>query len=188
MFDDIHSEDSGGDGNSLDELLVDDGYKTNANSNPYSCNATFSAACNKVVATAWHVSVSLAREAKLALEPPAACVSFVDSSHEECCADSGATKHMIPDYDAFASYKSCKNEFVTLGDTTQLPIMGRGKARFMLNGKIIEVRDALHVPDLRSPLYSLRQHRHMDGCGYYSQFGVGFFILVPTFTIQVDDT
>lgn len=62
--------------------------------------------------------------------------------------------------------------------------MGRGKARFMLNGKIIEVRDALHVPDLRAPLYSLRRHRHMDGCGYYySQFGVGSFILFPTFTI-----
>jgi hypothetical protein len=62
------------------------------------------------------------------------------------------TEHMIPDYKAFTSYQSCKNEFATLGDTTQLPIMGRGKARFMLNGKVIEVRNALHVPDLRAPL------------------------------------
>lgn len=28
----------------------------------------------------------------------------------------------------------------------------------------------------------------MRGCGYYSQFGVGSFILFPTFTIQVDDS
>jgi hypothetical protein len=95
---------------------------------------------------------------------------------------------MIPDYNVFTSYKSCTNEFVTLGDTTQLPIKGQGKAQFLLNGKVIEVRDALHVPDLRAPLYSLCRHHHMDGCGYYSQFGVGSFILFPTFTIQVNDT
>jgi hypothetical protein len=28
----------------------------------------------------------------------------------------------------------------------------------------------------------------MDGCGYYSQYGVGSFILFPTFTIEVDDS
>lgn len=71
-------------------------------------------------------------------------LSFVDSSHEECCADSGATKHMIPDYSAFTSYRFCKNKFITLGDTTQLPIMGQGNAR--------EVHDPLYVPDLRAPL------------------------------------
>jgi transposase InsO family protein len=66
--------------------------------------------------------------------------------------------------------------------------MGRGTARFYLNDKVIEVRHALHVPGLRAPLYSLRRHRHMFDCGYYSQFGVGSFILFPTFTIKVDDS
>jgi hypothetical protein len=28
----------------------------------------------------------------------------------------------------------------------------------------------------------------MDGCGYYSQYNVGSFILFPTFTIEVDET
>jgi hypothetical protein len=70
--------------------LVDDGNKNNANSNPYSCNTKFSAAGNQVVALARHVSVSLAREAKMALDSPQACVSFINSSHEECCADIGA--------------------------------------------------------------------------------------------------
>jgi hypothetical protein len=53
---------------------------------------------------------------------------------------------------------------------------------------LVEVREALHVPDLRNPLYSLRRHRHMAGCGYYSQYGVGSFILFPKFTIEVDDS
>jgi hypothetical protein len=67
--------------------------------------------------------------------------------------------------------------------------MGRGKAKFYLNNiKVVEVRNALHVPGLQAPLYSLCQHRHMEGCGYYSQFGVGSFVLFPTFTIQVDDS
>jgi hypothetical protein len=68
---------------------------------------------------------------------------------------------MIPDYKAFVSYKSCQNELVTLHDTTKLPIKGRGTAWFYLNDKVVEVRNALHVPDLRAPLYSLRRHRHM---------------------------
>jgi hypothetical protein len=139
-------------------------------------------------ASARHVSIKLADTAKKALSSPKAKISTIQHHHSECCADSGATEHMLPDYSAFVSYKRCHNETVTLGDRTQLPIKGRGKAVFQLNGKTILVRDALHVPDLRAPLYSLRKHRHMDGCGYYSQFGVGSFILFPAFTIEVDDT
>jgi hypothetical protein len=76
VFDDIDSEDSQDDENTMDERLGNDGDKSNANSNPYSCNTKFSAAGNQVVASARHVSVSLAREAKLALDSPNACVSF----------------------------------------------------------------------------------------------------------------
>lgn len=66
--------------------------------------------------------------------------------------------------------------------------MGRGTAHFYLNDKVVKVCNALHVPGLRAPLYLLRRHRHMFDCGYYSQFGVGSFILFPNFTIQVDDS
>ena len=69
-----------------------------------------------------HVSVSLAREATTALKLELACVSFVNDEHDECCADSGATMHMLPDYACFVSYKSCKGKFVALGDHTQLPL------------------------------------------------------------------
>eukprot|EP00804_Cyclotella_cryptica_P021434 CCRYP_005776-RA/>CCRYP_005776-RA protein AED:0.13 eAED:0.00 QI:0/0/0/1/1/1/5/0/1584 len=84
--------------------------------------------------------------------------------HEDealCCADSGATRHMFPDYNTFVSYHKCKHKTVKLGDSTELPIMGYGTAKFTLNGHVILVRNALHVPGLTDPLYSLRQHRFM---------------------------
>jgi hypothetical protein len=37
---------------------------------------------------------------------------------------------MLNDYKAFVSYRRCHNEFVTLGDDTQLKIYGRGTAKF----------------------------------------------------------
>jgi hypothetical protein len=178
----MDSDGSGDDGSMeghLDGGL--DSSKNNTSSTSYS-------SIPKNTASARHVSTTLAATAKLALSSPKSKVSFVNDDHEECCADSGATEHMIPDYKAFVSYKSCRGEFVTLGDTTKLPIMGKGTARFYLNDKVVEVRNALHVPGLRAPLYSLRRHCHMFDCGYYSQFGVGSFILFPTFTIKVDDS
>jgi hypothetical protein len=144
----------------MDDRLED---KHNASSTSYlASNTNISAAKLQVIASARHVSTSLASQAKAALSHPTAQISFINNSHDDCCADSGATEHMIPDYKAFTSYKRCTNEFVTLGDTTKLRIMGWGKAKFYLNNKVIEVRNALHVPGLRAPLYSLRRHRHMD--------------------------
>jgi hypothetical protein len=184
------SEDEDADG--LAGHLEDSDGKNNTSSSSYSPTSKHAfrpTPCNpRSVASARHVPLKLADAAKKALLSPKAKISTIQHGHSECCADSGATEHMLPDYSAFVSYKKCHNESVTLGDETQLPIMGRGKAVFMINGKTIQVRDALHVPGLRAPLYSLRKHRHMDGCGYYSQFGVGSFILFPSFTIEVDDS
>jgi transposase InsO family protein len=178
---DMDSDGSGEDASYEGHLEDNAGGKNNSSSTSY-------LSAYKATASARHVSSTLATTAKLALSSPQSKVSFVNDDHEECCADSGATEHMLPDYKAFVSYKSCQDEYVTLGDTTKLPIMGRGTARFYLNDKVVEVRNALHVPGLRAPLYSLRRHRHMFDCGYYSQFGVGSFILFPTFTIKVDDS
>ena len=105
-----------------------------------------------------------------------------------CCADSGATNHMFSDYSTFISYHKCSNKTVKLGDSTELPILGYGTAKFSLNGKIIMVRNALHVPGLTDSLYSLRQHRFMEGCGFFSHHDSGAFLLFPTFTIKVDDS
>ena len=101
-------------------------------------------------------------------------------------ADSGATDNMLPDYSAFISYRRQVNRFITLGDDTRLPILDEGSAKIKLNGKLVILRKCLHVPGLRNPLYSLRKHRQMPGCGTYSDYDHGAFILFPRFTLQID--
>ena len=92
---------------------------------------------------------------------------------DEACAGLGATDVMLPDKAAFRSYHPCSGEFVTLGDHNKCPIKGRGTAIFLLNGKTILVRNALYVPALRSPLYSLRKHSQIPGCKLLSYCGRG---------------
>ena len=41
---------------------------------------------------------------------------LTDADEIECCADSGTTQHMLPDYLTFISYHHCHNTFVTLRD------------------------------------------------------------------------
>lgn len=115
-------------------------------------------------------------------------IHILSDEESECCADSGATHHMLNDYNTFVSYYPCKHRVVTLGNESTLPVMGTGTTKFFLNGKVILVRNALHVPGLRAPLYSLRRHRLMPGCGYFSHFEIGSYILFPDFVIKVDDS
>ena len=57
-----------------------------------------------------------------------------------------------------------------------------------VHGRVILIRNALHVPVLQAPLYSLRKHCKQPGCGIYGQEGIGSFIIFPSFTLQIDDT
>jgi hypothetical protein len=50
------------------------------------------------------------------------------------------------------------------------------------------IRNALHVPALRAPLYSLRRHWLIKGCGFYAHFNDGNFVLFPTFLLKVDNS
>jgi hypothetical protein len=111
-----------------------------------------------------------------------------DDQDSDCCADSGATHMMFPDIMAFKSYRPQKNRTVKLGDNSTLQIAGEGTAVFSLNGQVLTVRNALHVPGLRQPLYSLRKHKTMPGCGTFSHSDVGSFILFPTFVLRIDDS
>jgi hypothetical protein len=70
-------------------------------------------------------------------------------------ADSGATDHMFPDKTAFISYKTTSHLKVRMGNNTYLPVLARGSAIVSLNGQRVLVRNALHVPGLAVPLYSL---------------------------------
>ena len=119
---------------------------------------------------------------------PGCIFSPLPDSEDECCADSGATHVMLPDYKAFNSYRTQVGRTVTLGDKSTVPIAGEGTATFSINGKVITVRNALHVPDLRQPLYSLRKHKSMPGCGTFSHSDVGSLILFPNFILDIDDS
>lgn len=94
---------------------------------------------------------------------------------------------MLPDYYAFIYYRKCFHCFTILGDNTKLPILDEGTAVFSLNGKTIMVRDAIHVPDLRAPLYSPRKYKTMLGCSIFSLHDVGSYILFPNFALRIDD-
>jgi len=95
---------------------------------------------------------------------------------------------MFPDYTTFISYRHLHNKVVTLGDGSPLPILGMGTAKFSINKHVILIRNALHVPGLLAPLYSLCQHCLMPGCGFFSHYDCGAFLLVPSFSIKIDDS
>ena len=69
-----------------------------------------------------------------------------------------------------------------------MEIKGIGSAIYSLNGKVVKTRNALHIPSLRGPLLSLRRHRRRQGCGVYSSYDVGSYILFPNFVLEVDDS
>jgi hypothetical protein len=56
-----------------------------------------------------------------------------------------------------------------------------------LNGKKILIRNCLHVPVLRNPLYSLRAHQQCQkGYGFLGLHGMGMYVFFPSFTLKVD--
>ena len=101
-------------------------------------------------------------------------------------ADTGATDHMLPDKSAFISYHLVSGRRVRMGNNSFAPIAGHGTAIISLNGRKILIRDCLHVPDLRNPLYSLRAHQRQRGCGFIGMFGLGMHVFFPTFILEVD--
>ena len=84
------------------------------------------------------------------------------------CLDSGSSKDIFPDYSTFKTYLHISNQCATLGNTTNITIEGIGTAVYKLNGQTILTRNALCIPELRGPLYSLRKHHQRPGCWVYS--------------------
>ncbi len=101
-------------------------------------------------------------------------------------ADSGATHHMFPDKVAFISYKTMTNLQVRMGNNSFLPVLGCGSAVISLNGQKILVQNALHVPGLVVPLYSLRAHCTQRGCGFIGTSDIRILVYFPTFVLSVD--
>jgi hypothetical protein len=66
-------------------------------------------------------------------------VALRSEDEVECCTDSGATKHMFPDFTTFISYHRVHHKVVTLGDGSPPPILGVGTAKFSINKHVILV-------------------------------------------------
>ena len=95
-------------------------------------------------------------------------IAIYNNKDTACCADSGASEYMFPDYSTFKTYHHLTNHYATLGDNKRIHIEGIGTALYTLNGRTILTRNSLHIPALRGPLYSLRKHGQRPGCGVYS--------------------
>ena len=126
----------------------------------------------------------------------AAAAAFVSASPVSAAAgspisdvailDSGATHHLWPTYRAFIGYKRVYGQHATLANNSKIRIADRGTIVIVMRGKKLIIRDVYHVPDLRLPLFSLRVHRRMPGCGYHSD-NDGVYCFFLAFQLEVDD-
>ncbi|KAK2373270.1 hypothetical protein QL285_074314 [Trifolium repens] len=69
--------------------------------------------------------------------------------------DSGATRHICANKDAFTSYNSVGDgeEQVYLGDSRTVTVQGKGKVMLKLtSGKTLALTEVLHVPEIRTNL------------------------------------
>ena len=72
--------------------------------------------------------------------------------------DSGATRHICANKDAFTSYTSVGDDekVVYLGDTRTAQVLGKGKVMLKLtSGKTLALNDVLHAPNIRENLVSI---------------------------------
>ena len=72
--------------------------------------------------------------------------------------DSGATRHICGDRNAFNSYTPLNNgeEQVFMGDSSAALVVGKGKVLLKLtSGKTLSLSDVLHVPNIRANLVSV---------------------------------
>ena len=95
---------------------------------------------------------------------------------------------MLPDYCTFKTYHRLTNPYAPLGDTANLPIERIGTTVYTLNGRTILTCNALHIPALRGPLYSLRKHCKRPGCSYYYSYKDGSYVFFRDFILQVEDS
>ena len=61
---------------------------------------------------------------------------------------------MLPDYTSFLSYRPSTdpNNYSLLGDKYPSNVYFHGTAVFMMNGRLVLVRNTIHVPSLWVPL------------------------------------
>ncbi|XP_071939234.1 uncharacterized protein [Coffea arabica] len=90
----------------------------------------------------------------------AAVISQVNiaANVKEWVVDSGATRHICANREAFSSYTPIGDdeEVVYLGDSRTANVLGKGKVFLKLtSGKTLALNDVLHVPNIRANLISV---------------------------------
>ena len=73
-----------------------------------------------------------------------------------------------------------------MGNNSYLLVLARGSAIISLNGQRVLVRNALHVPGLAMPLYSLKAHIQQPGCGFIGTNDAGMLVYFPSFVLSAD--
>jgi hypothetical protein len=101
-------------------------------------------------------------------------------------ADTGAKDHMVPDRSAFISYKAVHHLCIWMGNNSYAPVLGWGTAIISLNGQRLLIRNALYVPTLRVPLYSLRAHLRQCGCGFVGSYDTGMRVYFLGVVLSMD--
>ncbi len=123
-------------------------------------------------------AIIIARMTKDSISPGLGCCFLV--------ADTGATDHMFPIKLDFISYKSIPNLQVWMDNNSFLPVLGCGTAIISRYGQRILVCNALHVPGLAVPLYSLCAHLKQHSCRFLGTFEAGMLVYFPWFVLSVD--
>ena len=115
-------------------------------------------------------------------------IALYNNTDTVCCAESGASEDMFHDYSTFKFYHHISNRYATLVETNRPPIEVICTTVYTLNGRTILTCNALHITDLRGPLYYLLKQRQRPGCGVYSSYKDGSYLLLTDFILQVEDS
>lgn len=105
---------------------------------------------------------------------------------ERAVADSGATHHLWNKFRDFRTFRRLFGQSVLLPDGTRMAILGIGSIVISMGGKRVLLRNVFLVEGLRVPLFSLRVHRRLPGCGHEAN-NDGFFVRFPDFELPVND-
>lgn len=71
--------------------------------------------------------------------------------------DSGCSNHMSGDMKWFTEIDKSFRHNVKLGNDSKLAVMGKGKIRMKIDGRVMVVTKVFYIPDLKSNLLSIGQ-------------------------------
>ena len=100
-------------------------------------------------------------------------IALYNNKDTACCADSGASEDMFPDYSTFNTYHRLSNSYADLGDTTSLTIEGICTAIYTLNVRTNLTHNSFHFPFLQFPLFSICNYLQRPVFGVYSYYKDG---------------